>query len=374
MKPRDLPTLVLLPLLSLVGCGGGDEPAPTTQAPPPVARMPKPNRALERPAINAQPRERPQPASEPLGWNPAREPLAKVGAFAVDPEPGFAIDDLATPPRQTEPVTVVPPPEGYDREAFAMARPNVTRATQPPPSGFRADSTEGGAGGYPKAIVHEQTGHRLALIEGGTFTRGSDDDPTARPPHPVRVSPFYLSEAEVTVGEYEPYVRQTDGAREPVNAGASDEPAVGLMWRDASGWTRWAGGRLPTEAEWELAARTTRSLDNVWGNGRPIFRTDRQAGEVRTVRSEPEDRTRDGVYDLAGNAREWTEDQFDERSYEKAAEDAPLVDPIGTARRGTRRVVRGQPDGFSVTHREGLSMATQDPTIGFRMAVPIAGE
>ena len=365
------PLVCVLGAVVLVGCGDDPPPAPKPQQMPSApASQPRAKRG-ERPAIGGMPRPQTQPERTTLEIDRTREPLARVGDFAVDPAGEYAVDYSTKPlPDPSTQFRIVPPPEEYRPDEFAMAGVERPRVTKDAPNGFEVDSRGADAEGRPRAIVHRPTGIRLVLIGGGTYVRGSADDPTAQPPHAVSISPFYLSESEVTADQYAVYQRVESKAKEPLNEGDGDKPAVGLMWRDADGFAKWVGGRLPTEAEWELAARTTAGFANVWGNGKPLFRSPRQPDVLTDVMSEPDDRSRYGVFDLAGNAREWTADLFSERTYGDDAANAPVVDPIGESRRaGGRRVVRGQPGGYSVTHREGVSMSERDPSIGFRIAV-----
>jgi len=125
-------------------------------------------------------------------------------------------------------------------------------------------------------------------------------------------------------------------------AGRDDHPVVHVSWFDAVAYARWAGKRLPTEAEWEFAARG--GLDGrrfVWGDDEPdakranlwqgVFpvRNDAEDGFVRTAPVGRFPPNGYGLVDMAGNVWEWCDDRFDVELYRRRAGDAPIVDPRG---------------------------------------------
>ncbi len=120
----------------------------------------------------------------------------------------------------------------------------------------------------------------------------------------VSVPPFYLQPREVTNAEY----RRFDPDHEPAAPG--DHPVVNVSWYDAMAYAAWLGGTLPSEAQWELAARGVSGRTYPWGNDRPSrarANYDHAAGTV-PVGSFPEGATPERIEDLAGNVWEWCRD------------------------------------------------------------------
>ena len=382
---------VALPVVLLAGCDGAEEPAATASKPP-RSRPPRVQRAAParpaRPAIGAAP----QPAPPPTGptavpLDRATEPTARVDTFAMVAEPTVTLD-RSQPRPVGEAFVMVAPPAGFDRGRMVVTPPPVDPISRPVPAGFEAVASAGAVDGYARTIREPKTGALLHLVPGGPFPMGRDagdrladpldgDGPAdASPRHVVTLSPYYLAETETTLDAYRKYLEANPDAtgrgaspREPANPSSpGDYPVLGLMYRDVLAFAKWFGGRLPTEAEWEKAARTAKGFDHVWGHGEPYFRTPRRPGAIAPAASEPEDRSRLGHFDLAGNAREWTADIYAADTYKRNAA-KPEPDPTG-AKRGSDRVIRGRSDGFSITSREGMGMSTVDPQVGFRMAVP----
>ena len=194
-------------------------------------------------------------------------------------------------------------------------------------------------------------------IPAGTFLMGCVDSDAAcldteRPQHEVTfLAPFEIMASEVTVIEYAEFVR-SDGQGNPPAPDfpqTSEHPVVLVSWGDAAAFCVWADARLPTEAEWEYAARGGRSgLIYAWGNepsrdyanygaeeccsgatgGADIWRN------TAPVRSFPPNDF--GVYDMTGNVWEWVDGWLDDDDYRRS----PAVDPPG-ASSGYARIARG---------------------------------
>ncbi len=205
--------------------------------------------------------------------------------------------------------------------------------------------------------------------------------------HDVKLGPYWLDRTEVTNAAYRRCVR-AGACDAPRNAGAirwtarDDDPVTLVSWNDAEHFCRWRGARLPTEAEWERAARGLSGRTFPWGN---VFnpnlvnhghladgnseRLDDGDGfaELAPVASYPAGATREGVYDLAGNVEEWVADW-----YAEAYTDPETDDPRGPAV-GNYRVIRG---GSYRDGRAWLRGAARDksvpslsfPWLGFRCA------
>ena len=213
----------------------------------------------------------------------------------------------------------------------------------------------------------------MVLVPAGEFTMGSDDGADwERPARRVYLSAFYIDKYEVTTNHYRLLLWAT-GRAAPIismrweNFGGPAQPMVGVSWHDADAYCRWVSKRLPTEAEWEKAARGTDGRRYPWGDLWDASRLnsgESKLGRTVAVGSYPGDVSPWGVHDMAGNVREWVADWF---GYYKSG---PARDPRGPAA-GIQKVLRGGSwsDGrVSTTSRMGAPPGGQDPRIGFRCA------
>ena len=118
----------------------------------------------------------------------------------------------------------------------------------------------------------------MVLIPEGEFTMGTSDvgfgwhqgNPNENPEHAVKLRAYYMDQFEMTVDRYDKFLEATKHDPpmwdEDATASASDRPVVGVTWQDAADYCKWAGKRLPTEAEWEKAARGTDARRFPWGD------------------------------------------------------------------------------------------------------------
>ncbi|MDZ7266181.1 MAG: formylglycine-generating enzyme family protein [candidate division KSB1 bacterium] len=204
----------------------------------------------------------------------------------------------------------------------------------------------------PTEPATSQAPEGMVLIPAGLFLMGSDDgDSDEKPVHEVHVDAFYLDQYEVTVAQYQSYLRAT-GRPNPGNWDEQlqnlNHPVVYVSWEDATNYAKWVGKRLPTEAEWEYAARggNTGMAGNPkyqypWGNvaSRDHANYSGVAGKDKWERTSPIGSFPPngfGLYDMAANVWEWCSDWYAEDYYSKS----PKQNPKGPAT-GTLRVLRG---------------------------------
>lgn len=239
----------------------------------------------------------------------------------------------------------------------------------------------------------------MALVPAGAYIIGSPDgegDPDEHPRHEVFLDAFYIDKYEVTNAAYMKFTAAT-GANQPewmkpgsrfnIESGkdpyygklgealkAGDNPVVGVAWKDAEAYCRWAGKRLPTEAEWEAAARGGTGTKYFFGN------SETAAGEYSWNGTNSENKTRPvggkkpnpfGLYDTQGNVWEWTSDFYGRDYYAKS----PKRGPKGPEK-GDEHVIRGgswafDADSGRTANRASYGKANDD--VGFRCAASKRG-
>jgi sulfatase modifying factor 1 len=210
------------------------------------------------------------------------------------------------------------------------------------------------------------------------------------PRHRVRLSSFWLDRTEVTVADYQQCVARGRCAPVPFARGARrfakpDLPVSLVTFADAEGYCRQRGARLPTEAEFERAARGLGGRQYPWGkafnsrvanHGRfGVDRTDPRDGfaELAPVGSLPAGRTPEGLLDLAGNVAEWVADLFAPYSPAMAVDPTGPRGPLGSATTSGTHIVRGGDYQSPPPLLRGASRRPTDPLdrrpwIGFRCA------
>lgn len=225
-------------------------------------------------------------------------------------------------------------------------------------------------------------GREMVQIPEGPFTMGSPDgDPDETPEHQVYLKTFYMDKKEVTQAEYDRFLRMTKRNKPGFPVFEDDQakilkpelPAIGVSWSDAEAYCKWAGKRLPTEAEWEKAGRGEGKRRYAWGDtfvsgqanvdGREDgFQYLAPPGVLEAGRSPY------GLYDMTGNVAEWVADSYDEKYYKKA----PYRDPPGPEE-ADLKVIRGG-SWRETSHNARLSKRftakkwRTDSTIGIRCA------
>ncbi len=190
-----------------------------------------------------------------------------------------------------------------------------------------------------------KAGIEWVRIPGGAFMMGTDNNwfADAQPPHRVTVKSFQMAKTLVTNKQYKACVdagvcaaTDFDSYYKGAQFLGDDQPVVGLDWNRAKVFSRWAGGRLPTEAEWEYAARSAgKDQKYPWGNEDATCANAVIGGcgydAPAPVCSKPAGNTEQGLCDMAGNAQEWVEDSY-HNSYAGAPTDGSAWEEAGAAR------------------------------------------
>ncbi len=275
---------------------------------------------------------------------------------------------------------------------------------------LKAEEVHPSSPNLPQTILGADTAP-MVMIPAGEFQMGSDyntiGNAATRPMHVVYLDAFYIDKYEVTLGQYNQFVRATNYRPLPdwvYRYSRTDaHPVIGVSWQDARAYAKWAGKRLPTEAEWEKAARGGLIQKNhPWGNaavdGTQCNFADKNLRVIWDREREPEDNWANenlddgyaytapvgsyppngyGLYDMAGNVWEWCFDAYDENFYANAPYQNPVAEIL--IRDGANnivavnklRITRGASwyDGVPsiwIASRLGQSPENQVTNVGFR--------
>ena len=263
----------------------------------------------------------------------------------------------------------------------APANPHRASNEGKPPGKRQPGSIPKSTGVSPLAaeiIGHD--GAPMVLIPAGEFTMGSDKgDDDEQPVHRVFLNNYYIDKFEVTNGRFAKFVEAIHSeppwgfADQETPVVHADHPVRWVNWMDAIGYCLWAGKRLPTEAEWEKAARGVDGRVYPWGNDPPtpaqaVFGLKEGTETVSPIGNREKGQSPYGVQDLAGNLYEWTTDWYDEEYYKNI----PAIDPHGPAE-GTTKVQRGgsytnTPYRLRTSFRTKGDPTEHEPNVGFRCA------
>jgi formylglycine-generating enzyme required for sulfatase activity len=216
----------------------------------------------------------------------------------------------------------------------------------------------------------------MVVVPAGWFLMGQNEGPRSnQPQREVYLDAFAIDKTEVTKGAFAEFVQES-GYQEVLGweqgfETRANEAVVGVLWRDAEAYCRWAGKRLPTEAEWEKAARGADGRRYPWGNQWEQGRANIEEsgyGDVVPVGSYPTGASPYGVLDMAGNTAEWVADYFDFDYYRYAPEHNPkgpdrVMDHV--LRGGSWASPREHVQTF---FRDSSHSARPNPRVGFRCA------
>jgi serine/threonine protein kinase len=250
---------------------------------------------------------------------------------------------------------------------------------------FRLALREAYEEGYRRARVIKPSSARaeavstedMVYLEGGSFLMGNNAIRAEAPEAEVTVGPFWIDKHPVTVSKFAEYLKAT-GRPEPKfwrdpQYNGDDQPVVGITWQQARDYAHWAGKELPTEEQWEFAARGRENRRYPWGS-LPPAPTRANYGEfigMPTIVTMHEDgQTPEGVFDLAGNVMEWTLDPYTSYAILRNGhrEEVMLREPRRSVRGGSWQ---SPEEELITTARKGLFPESQLPTVGFRCVIPV---
>ena len=242
--------------------------------------------------------------------------------------------------------------------------------------------------GIGSTMVSRKDGMTLLYVPAGSFTMGSDNSPNDNeiPAHTVYLDAFWIDKTEVTIQMYERCV-EADVCREPIdkssltrpsyygNAAFDRFPVIQVDWNMANTYCEWVDRRLPTEAEWEKAARGNDRRPYPWGNEVPnndLLNYSSVVGDTTEVSQYPDGASLYGALNMAGNVSEWVADWYGNDYYSTS----PSLNPQGPDS-GNDRILRG--GSFSHLFRQTNTTFRfwNDPNIrdyydGFRCAMRAA--
>ena len=254
----------------------------------------------------------------------------------------------------------------WRNQQVAVTSPPIVSEPSPGPT---TPPTTPASSGVPDGMV---------LVPGGSIALGTDDaaaDEFSRPAHSVEVKAFYIDKTEVTNAQYKAFVDAT-GRKPPAKGwtggaptpGTENWPVVHVSWGDATEYATWAKKRLPTEMEWEFAARGTDGRAYPWGPtwdaskgnlGKPL------TASIMPVGQFPAGASPFGALDMVGNVWEWTASSF-------SVYPGATVDPEASARYDGFKVIRGgayDNTGNNTAMYRGFFAAKEAlPRVGFRCA------
>lgn len=249
--------------------------------------------------------------------------------------------------------------------------------------------------GINRTVISEKDKMTLLYVPAGEFTMGTDDGQNDETPvHTVYLDAFWIDQTEVTNLKFSFFLNQeeyqseshekwfdNDGNNVRIHSedsvweadnGYESFPVITVSWFGAESYCSWANRRLPTEAEWEKAARGVDKRKYPWGNDQPnskLLNYKQQVGSPTEVGTYSNGTSPYGAWDMAGNAVEWVNDWYNGAYYL----DSPAANPLGPPD-GYARVLRGGSWAAPIyaartTHRIGGNPSLTLNDFGFRCAM-----
>ncbi|MFQ5933000.1 MAG: formylglycine-generating enzyme family protein [Nitrospiraceae bacterium] len=225
----------------------------------------------------------------------------------------------------------------------------------------------------------------MVLIPAAEFVMGSPDgegEKDEHPQHRVRIAAFYMDKYEVTVARYHQFLEATGHVRPDYWPREElkkyhERPVIGVDWNGARAYCEWAEKRLPTEAEWEYAARGKDGRRYPWGNTAPtpelanygkVWTHNFYKDRLAPVGSHEGGKSPFGLHDMAGNVWEWVADWYDAKYYARSPEDNPPGPSSGSV-----KVLRGGSWSFVAAYMRAAGRLRfpprhRDADIGLRCA------
>ena len=314
-------------------------------------------------------------------WQKGPGPLAGLASATAPATRTLAPTEIST---QVKPPAVETPPSTEIPQSTETLPPTET----PPPS---PGST----------LVRPVDGLVMVYVPGGTFSMGQTTDQALadcrnyfndcqgswfsdeQPPHSVSLQAYWIDRTEVTNAAYAKCVNA--GACQPPasyssntrssyygNSQYADYPVINVNWAQAGSYCEWAGVRLPTEAEWEKAARGTEGVTYPWGNSLPTcslanFGEPKNCtGDTSPVESLTSGASVYGALNMAGNVSEWVNDWYSATTYAVSQQSNPTGPNSGQERILRSGAWNLNPNFIRTTNRDHQSPNNQKDYIGFR--------
>ena len=253
------------------------------------------------------------------------------------------------------------------------------------PTPTNVDATNTSSSTPFSAEIKDVKGVPMALVSAGEFTMGHEwfYASNEKPEHQIYLDAFYMDKYEVTNALYKDCI-EAGGCTLPQNSSSNtrssyydnsefnDYPVVYIDWSQSKAYCEWRGASLPTEAQWEKAARGADERSYPWGEGLDCDKANYshcKSGDTTPVGSYENGKSPYGIYDLSGNVWEWVADWYDSNYYANS----PSTNPLGPAS-GQYRILRGGASGYynyygpTAYARNKYSQEFGSFNIGFRCA------